>query len=316
MGGYSLFKYFIRRTLLTIPTMFLCITIIFFCLRIVPGDPALIILGNQATPEAVKELHKTMGLDAPIWQQYLEFLSDTIQGDFGKSLYSGKSVSQQLFEGIPHTFNLALTSILFACVVGIPLGIVSARKHNTLFDDGLRVTSLIALAAPSFLIGIFLLIAFSVKIPIFPSMGVGEGFLGKLYYLVLPSITIGSGIAAALVRFMSSSMLDEINKDYIRTARAKGIPEKFVFYKHALRNSLIPVVTVIGLNITGLLSGAVIIERIFGRPGLGALALEAIFARDFPVVQGCLILFTFIVVIVNLLVDLSYSLLNPKIHQS
>ncbi len=296
--------------------MFLCITIIFFCLRVVPGDPALIMLGENATPEAVEGLHKAMGLDKPIWEQYLTFLNDTLQGDFGKSIYSEKSVSKQLIEAFPHTFNLALMSIFIACIIGIPLGIVSARKHNTLFDDGLRVVSLIVLAAPAFLVGIFLLIVFSVQIPLFPSMGVGNGFFEKIYYLILPSITIGTGIAAALIRFMSSSMIEEINKDYIRTVRAKGIPEKLVFYKHALRNSLIPVVTVIGLNMTGLLSGAVIIEMIFSRPGLGSLALDAIFARDFPVVQGSLILFMLIVIIVNLLVDLSYSLLNPRIRQS
>jgi ABC-type dipeptide/oligopeptide/nickel transport system permease component len=309
-----LLKFIIRRLLIAIPTIFLTISMIFFGLRILPGDPAVSILGPEASDSALEALREQMGLNVPIMQQYLIFLKDTVQGDFGVSLISGTAVSEQLMNNFPNTLLLAFSSIFIGCLIGIPLGILAARKRDTKIDDGIRLISLIGVSAPPFLFGIIMILIFSLHIPIFPSMGVGEGLWGSIYHLLLPSITLGLILAAVMMRYTRNSMLDEINRDYIRTARAKGIPEKLVIYKHVLKNSLIPVITVIGLFITSLLSGAVLIETIFSRPGLGTLAIDAISSRDFPILQGCLILFTLVVQIVNLLVDVSYSYINPRIR--
>ena len=311
-----MFKYILRRVLISLPTMILTISIIFFGLRVLPGDPALSILGESANPEALEKIREQMGLNVPLWQQYFYFLGDTLRGNFGESLISGKAVSEQLLESFPNTLLLAFASILIGCMIGIPLGILSARKQNTKMDTGIRLFAMVGISSPPFLLGILMILAFSLKIAIFPSMGLGEGFWGKLYHLLLPSLTLGIILSAVMMRFTRSSMLDEINQDYIRTARAKGIPERLVIYKHVLRNTLIPVVTIIGLNMTSLISGAVLTETIFSRPGLGNLAVSAIVARDFPVLQGCLILFTVVVMVVNLLVDISYSMINPKIRPS
>ncbi|WP_077213222.1 ABC transporter permease [Bacillus dakarensis] len=311
-----MFKFIFRRLLVTLPTMFLTISIIFFGLRILPGDPAVAMLGDNATPAAVEALREEMGLNEPLWKQYLAYLGDIVQADFGESFISGESVSAQLFAVFPDTLNLTFFGIIFGCVIGIPLGIISALKRNTKIDNFLRFISIIGLSVPPFLLGIYMILAFSLKMAIFPSMGTGEGFLNQIYYLILPSLTIGLILSASVMRYTRSSMLDEINQDYIRTAWAKGIPEKLVIYKHVLRNTLIPVVTVIGLQMTGLLSGAVITESIFSRPGLGSLAIGAITTRDFPVLQGCLVLFAIAVMVVNLLVDISYSIINPRIRPS
>ena len=309
-------KYILRRLLVTLPTIFITISIIFFGLRILPGDPAVAMLGDSATPEAIEALKVQMGLNVPLWQQYLQFIGNLFIGDLGDSFISGKPVAQQLISVFPDTLNLTLLGILFGCLIGIPLGILSALKRGTSSDNLLRFISIIGLSVPPFLLGIYMILAFSLKLAIFPSMGTGEGFFGQIYHLALPAITIGLILSASVMRYTRSSMLDEINKDYIRTAWAKGIPEKLVIYKHVLKNTLIPVVTVIGLQMTGLLSGAVITESIFSRPGLGSLAIGAITTRDFPILQGCLILFAVAVMVVNLLVDISYSLINPKIRNS
>lgn len=309
-------KYVLRRLLVTLPTIFITISIIFFGLRILPSDPAAAMLGSNATPEAIEALRDKMGLNIPLWQQYLNFLGDIVRADFGDSFISGKPVTSQLFAVFPDTLNLTIFGIVFGCVIGIPLGILSALKRDSKMDNVLRFTSIIGLSVPPFLLGIYMILAFSLKIAIFPSMGTGEGFWGQIFHLILPALTIGLILSASIMRYTRSSMLDEINQDYIRTAWAKGIPGKIVIYKHVLRNTLIPVVTVIGLQMTGLLSGAVITESIFSRPGLGSLAVGAITTRDFPVLQGCLILFAVAVMVVNLLVDISYSIINPKIRTS
>ncbi|OLO37983.1 hypothetical protein BTR23_12545 [Alkalihalophilus pseudofirmus] len=309
-----MFKYIIRRILIAIPTIFITISMIFFGLRILPGDPAVQILGPEASEQALNALREQMGLNLPLWQQYFIFLKDTVQGDFGVSAMSGKSVTGQLLANFPNTVELAIFSVIIGCAIGIPLGILAARKQSTKIDSGIRLLSLIGISAPPFLFGIIMILIFSLRIPIFPSMGLGEGLWGRFYHLFLPSLTIGLILAAVMMRFTRASMLDEINREYIRTARAKGIPEKVVIYKHVLRNSLIPVITVIGLYITSLISGAVLIETIFSRPGLGTLAIDAISSRDFPILQGCLILFTLVVQFVNIIVDISYSFINPKIR--
>ncbi len=309
-----MFKYIIRRLLVAIPTLFLTITLIFFGLRVLPGDPAAAMLGDNATESAVEALREKMGLNEPLWKQYVDYLGSLLQGDLGYSFISNASVSSQLFSVFPDTLKLTLAGIFFGCLIGMPLGIFSALRQNTKTDGFLRFISMIGVSIPPFLLGIYMILIFSLKLNLFPSNGTGQGFIDELHHLFLPALTIGLILSATIMRYTRSSMLDEINQDYIRTARAKGIPERIVVYKHVLRNTLIPVITIIGVQMTGLLSGAVITEAIFSRPGLGSLALGAITTRDFPVLQGALILFSVAVVAVNLLVDISYSIINPKIR--
>ena len=279
-----------------------------------PGDPAAAMLGDNATESAVEALREKMGLNEPLWKQYVDYLGSLLQGDLGYSFISNASVSSQLFSVFPDTLKLTLAGIFFGCLIGMPLGIFSALRQNTKTDGFLRFISMIGVSIPPFLLGIYMILIFSLKLNLFPSNGTGQGFIDELHHLFLPALTIGLILSATIMRYTRSSMLDEINQDYIRTARAKGIPERIVVYKHVLRNTLIPVITIIGVQMTGLLSGAVITEAIFSRPGLGSLALGAITTRDFPVLQGALILFSVAVVAVNLLVDISYSIINPKIR--
>ncbi|MBS4214693.1 ABC transporter permease [Neobacillus rhizophilus] len=307
-------KYSIRRILLTIPTIFITISVIFFVLRILPSDPASVILGDNATPEAIQALREKLGLNTSVWAQYLHFLQSMIQADFGNSIATGRSVSDQIISLLPYTLELTLASILIAVIIGVPIGIYSAIKRNSISDALVRLFALMGISMPAFFLGILLLLVFSLKIPIFPSMGAGENFVGNLYHLALPALSLGLIEAGIVMRITRSSMLDEVNRDYVRTAKAKGIPKKMVISKHILRNSLIPVVTVIGLNMTTLISGAVLTEAIFSRPGLGSLAVGAIETRDYPTLQACLVLFCILVIFVNLIVDLSYSILNPRIR--
>jgi len=315
-GGQRMFKYSIRRILLTIPTIFITISVIFFVLRILPSDPAGVILGDNATPEALEALRKNLGLNDPIGVQYWEFIKNTVQADFGNSLTSGRPVSDQILSLIPYTFELALASLLIAVIIGVPIGIYSAIKRDSIPDAFFRMFALIGISMPAFFLGILLMLAFSLKFPLFPSMGAGEGLIDSFAHLALPALTLGLIEAGIVMRITRSSMMEEVNMDYVRTAKAKGVPKKKVILKHILRNSLIPVITVLGLNMTTLISGAVLTETVFSRPGLGSLAVGAIETRDYPTLQACLVLFCGLVVVVNLIVDLSYSLLNPRIRQN
>ncbi|MCY9002417.1 ABC transporter permease [Peribacillus frigoritolerans] len=309
-------RYLVRRFLVAIPTIFITISLIFFILRVLPGDAALVVLGDNASEKALENLRIQMGLNVPIWQQYIVFLGDIFKGDLGVSIASGTPVSELIADNFGHTMLLTLASILIGCMIGVPLGVFSALRPNSWIDNLVRAISMTWISVPPFLMGIILILAFSLKIELFPSMGVGEGLWKGIYHLALPAFTLGLILSGVMMRFARASMLDELNQDYIRTAKAKGIPSYIVIFKHALRNSLIPVITVIGLDITALISGAVITESIFSRPGLGSLAIDAIITRDFAVLQGCLILVAFLVVIVNLIVDISYSIANPKIRPS
>lgn len=309
-----MFQYIVRRIIFTIPTVLITVSIIFFVLRILPGNPAVLILGESASAAQIEKLEEQLGVNLPIWQQYINYMTDIARGDFGNSITTGRPVTEQLLSLVPYTLELAIAAVVIGSIIGIPLGIVSALKRNTAIDGSVRLIALTGISMPAFFLGILLMLAFSLKIPLFPSMGGGEGIAGNLYHLVLPAFSLGLINAALLMRITRASMLEEVNKDYVRTARAKGLPRRKVIGKHILRNTLIPVVTVIGLDITTLISGAVLTETVFSRPGLGSLAVGSITTRDYPTLQACLILFTLLVIFVNLLVDLSYSLINPKIR--
>lgn len=309
-----MFQFTVRRIIFTVPTVILTVSIIFFVLRVLPGNPAVLILGDSASAEQIANLQAKLGTDLPLWQQYINYAVNIIQGDFGNSLTTGRPVTEQLLSMIPYTLELALAAVFIGALIGIPAGIVSALKRNTFIDGTFRLGALIGISMPAFFLGLLLLIAFSLKIPIFPSLGAGEGILENLHHLILPAFTLGLINAALVMRITRASMLEEVNRDYVRAARAKGLPKSKVVGKHILRNTLIPVITVIGLDITTLISGAVLTEAVFSRPGLGSLAVGAIKTRDYPTLQACLILFAVLVIFVNLLVDLSYSVINPKIR--
>lgn len=310
-----MYKYIIKRFILMIPIVFAVMTLVFFVMHVVPGDPAYIILGENATPEAVGELRKNLGLDKPLMVQYIDFLTDFAKGDLGRSIQNGIPVASLIQRVFPFTLDLTVASVLVGVATGIPLGILAALRRNSSFDFISRLVSLAGISMPPFFLGICLLLVLGFKLRLFPIVGGGE--LGnipeRLHFLVLPSLSMGLVLAAYVMRMTRSCMLEVIREDYMRTARAKGLKEAVVIYKHGLRNALIPVVTVIGNYIGYMLGGAVLIETVYSRPGMGKLLVDAIMARDYPVVQSTIIVFAFLVALTNLVIDLLYSLINPRI---
>lgn len=306
------FLFFIlKRILRLIVTVLIISTIIFFVIRVIPGDPALVIAGIDASDEEIAAIRAKIGTDRPIGAQYAEWLLDIVRFDFGESLISGEPVRELIFERFPLTISLALLGIILGIVIAIPLGVVSAVKRWSLWDYFGMVFSQIGMAVPSFWLAIILLLLFAVRFPIFPLFGVGS-----LKHLVLPALSLGFARAAVILRLTRASMVEELSKEYVITARAKGLTETMVKYKHALRNALIPVVTITGIQFGYMLGGAIIIEQVFSLPGLGRLFLYGIYQRDFPLIQGGVIFIAIIFSLVNFLVDVLYSVINPKIRIS
>lgn len=297
-----------------IPTIFLVLTLVFVALRILPGDPALVALGDYATPEQLALFRAQTGLDAPLWQQYLSFLWDMIRLDFGQSLMQHRPVADILAENLPYTIELTIFATVLGVVFGIPFGVLAAVRRNRLPDTGMRIFSLIGYAIPDFYLGALLLIAFALNLGWFPINGGGEGFVDRLHHLVLPAITLAMVKIAFLGRLTRTSLLEVLTKDYMRTARAKGVPKSKIIFKHGLRNALLPVVTGLGLSLLATLSGSVAIELVFNRPGIGETLINAISVRDYPLIQGGVVVFAFSVVLVNLVVDIVYTLADPRIR--
>lgn len=301
-------QYILRRFLALIPILIGVSIIIFLVMRLVPGDPARQTLGPEATGEQVEVLRKAWRLDEPLPIQYIAWLQRAIEGDLGRSTVSRVPVTEEIFDRLPATLNLTLASMAVAIVFGLLFGIVSAIRHNTLIDRGTMLLALIGICTPSFWLGLILLLIFSVELGWFPSTGAGG-----ISHLVLPSITLGVGAAAVIARVTRSSMIEVFSEDFIRTARAKGLAERMVVVRHALKNALIPIITILGLEFGGLLAGAVITETVFSYPGIGQLLIKSINNRDFPIVQGALLLFSVQFVLVNLIVDLLYARVDPRI---
>ncbi len=304
-----MYQYILRRLLLTIPVVIGVSIIVFSIIRLLPGDPARALAGVQATPEYVQQVRERYGLDEPIPVQYWNFISSAARGDLGVSTFSRRPVTTELGERFPRTLVLAGLSLFLATVVGVSAGIVSATKRNSIFDNASMLAALVGVAAPVFWLALMLQLLFSVQLRWFPATG-----MGSMRHLVLPAITLGMASAALMARITRSSMLDELKQDYITTARAKGLAEKVVIYKHALKNALIPVVTVLGLQFGILLGGAVLTETVFAWPGVGRLLVDAILRRDYPVVQGTVMMLAFLFVIINLVVDIIYAFIDPRIH--
>jgi len=296
-----------------IPTLWLVMTLVFVALRILPGDPALVALGDFATPEQLKVFREQAGLDMPLWHQYLDFLWNVVTFDFGSSFITRESVAATIAHVLPYTIGLAIAATLIGVVVGIPFGVLSAVKKNKLPDQGMRVFSLIGYAIPDFYLGAVLLLVFALHLKLFPINGGGVGFADQLYHLALPAITLAVLKIAFLGRLTRTSLLEVLSKDYVRTAKAKGAPPSKVIYKHALRNALLPIVTGLGLSLLATLSGAVAVELVFNRPGLGSTLIKAIAERDYTLIQGAVVVFALMVVVVNLLVDVLYSVIDPRI---
>ena len=301
-------QYIFRRLLALIPILIGVSIIIFLVMRLVPGDPARQTLGPEATGEQVEVLRKAWRLDEPLPIQYIAWLQRAVEGDLGRSTVSRVPVTEEIFSRLPATLNLTLASMAVAIVFGLLFGIISAIRHNSLVDRGTMLLALIGICTPSFWLGLILLLIFSVELGWFPSTGAGG-----ISHLVLPSITLGVGAAAVIARVTRSSMIEVFSEDFVRTARAKGLAERMVVVRHALKNALIPIITILGLEFGGLLAGAVITETVFSYPGIGQLLIKSINNRDFPIVQGALLLFAVQFVLVNLIVDLLYAKVDPRI---
>lgn len=305
-----------RKVLSLPPTILIVITITFLMLRLTPGDPATIILGEYATEEAAAALRVKLGLDQPMIVQYVKYIAAFVTGDFGRSLTTERPVLQELANVLPYTVSLAIASTIIAVIIGIPLGVLAALNRNTWLDHLLMTISLIGVSTPIFVLGFVLLLLFSYQWRLFPLIGVGQAgnIISQLHHLALPSLTLGLFSAALIASVTRSSMLDVLGREYIRTARGKGLPRNTIIWRHAFRNTLISVVSLIGMQLATLLGGTVITELVFSRQGIGQLLVNAILSRDYPLVQGIIAIFLTMVIIVNLVVDLLYISLDPRIE--
>ncbi|WP_439577174.1 ABC transporter permease [Elioraea sp.] len=297
------------------PTLVAVLTLVFVIVRIVPGDPALVILGDQATPDAIAALRTRLGLDRPLHEQYFEFLFASLTGDFGTSLVTGRPIVSEVAAVLPHTLDLTGAAMVIGTVVGVPVGIWAALHRNRAIDVAARLLSLLGLSFPVFVSGIFLLLAFALHWKVFPVIGNANlaDPVDRLHKLVLPALTLGLVMAAYITRVTRSAMLHVLSEDFIRTARAKGVPWRAVVWKHGLRNALIPVVTVIGLYVGILIGNSVLTEIVFNRPGLGKIIVGALNQRDYSMLQGLMVIYCFLIVVVNLITDLTYGLIDPRV---
>ena len=303
-------RYLLTRILYTLPVLWLVVSLVFLLIHLVPGDPIQQMLGEGAPAADLQAARHAYGLDLPLSRQYLNYWNGVLHGNLGVSLRYNQSVSKLLVQRYPYTLQLTLAALAVAIVLSIPAGVRSARRRNGWEDRAISVVSLFGLSFPNFALGPILILLFSIKIGLLPVSG-----SGTFANLVLPAITMGSALAAILTRMVRTSMLEELGQDYIRTARAKGLPETTIVYRHALRNAMIPVITVLGLQFGTLLAGAIVTEKIFSWPGIGRLTVDAISNRDYYVVQGCILAIGLTYVAVNFLTDLVYSVLNPRIRQ-
>ena len=302
-------RYIIRRLLIMLPVLLLVTIIVFAMVRFIPGDPARVMAGFTATLEEVEQIRTRLGLDQPLTTQYVIFIGNLLQGDMGQSAQTGLPVTEAIMLRLPNTLLLVITSLLIASVVGITAGIIAGVKQYSVFDYSSTLLVLFGIAVPIFWLGLMLMLLFSIKLGWLPVAG-SESWR----HLILPAVTLAAAVTATVARMTRSSMLEVIRQDYVRTARAKGLTERLVILRHALKNALIPIVTVIGLLAGGLLSGAVIVEILFAWPGAGRLLVEGILTRDYPVVQGVVLVFAFIFILINLVVDISYAYIDPRIR--
>ncbi|HEX7103081.1 MAG TPA: ABC transporter permease [Nitrolancea sp.] len=305
-----MFKYVQRRLILAVPTIFLTSVVVFLMLFLIPGDPAAIYIGdNTSTPERLAEIRHQMGLDKPIYVQYVDFVWNALHGDLGRSLQTNRPVTTEIRSRLPNTIELAIAAMVLGTVFGLALGLISGLKQNSIFDTLSMIVALFGISIPVFWLALLLIMLFAVRLHWFPATS-QPGLRG----LVLPAVSLALLSAATLARIVRASVLEVLHQEYLNTARAKGISYAGVVFRHALPNAIIPVITVMGLQFGSLLSGAVITETVFARPGLGKLVVDSIQNKDLPVVQGVILVLAIIYIVMNLLVDLSYAVVDPRIR--
>ena len=312
-----MFKYVLMRILSTIPVMGVVALFVFILLRLAPGDPAAVIAGDYATAEDVERIRAQLGLSDPIIVQFLRWLGNLLQGDLGTSIFSNKPVTELISQRLEPTFLLALTTILFSILVAVPLGTVAAYRSGSVIDRIVMFFSVGGFSVPVFVLGYMLIYVFSMTFKVLPVQGYRspfeDGFWPFLYHIALPTVTLSVIFIALISRMTRASVIEVLEEDYIRTARAKGQSEVRILIRHALRNAAVPIVTVIGIGIALLIGGVVVTESVYNIPGLGRLVLDAVLARDYPIIQGLILFFSFVYIIINLLIDLCYTFLDPRI---
>ena len=309
--------YLIRRIFAVIPVMLVVAVIVFLMLRLTPGDPAAKIAGDAATSQDIAQLRTELGLDRPLPIQFGIWIGDMLTGDFGESFYYKRPVSSMIADGVEPTVSLAIFTMVLACFIAVPLGTWAAYRQGSWIDRAVMGFSVVGFSVPVFVIGYILVYVFSVQLDWFPVQGyqpIGEGIGGWAYRLILPSLALSVIFVALIGRITRTSVLEVLNEDYVRTARAKGLSQRKVLLRHALRNAAVPIVTVIGIALAIVISGVVVTESVFAIPGLGSLTLDAIQGGDYPSVQALIILFSVVYVLINLLVDVLYTLLDPRIR--
>jgi peptide/nickel transport system permease protein len=310
-------RYILQRLLTTIFVVFGITFVVFMIIQLVPGDPARVVLGVAASKENVAALRERLGLNRPVWVQYGTWLGGLVQGDMGDSLITGQSVTEQILQRLPATLTLAGAGLLIGLLVALPAGIISALKPHSPIDIAASLFSQVGVSVPDFWLGILLVLFFSLTLGWLPSQGytrLSESFVDWLLHLILPALTVGIISASIQTRFIRSAMLEVLHEDYIRTARAKGLTEAIVINQHALRNAMVNIVTIIGLQLTALLSAVVVVEVVFSWPGLGRLTLDAVLDRDYPLLQGTVFTIATLLALVNLGTDLVYSFIDPRIE--
>ena len=304
--------YVVRRLLVAVPTLLGVATIVFSLLRLLPGDPAVIIAGPTATPETIEHIREQLGLKLPLWQQYAGFLGRLVRGDLGISTRTGSPVIQEIATRAPFTVELAITSLVIAIAIGVTAGVIAATRRNTGSDLGISGGAVFGVSMPTYWLGLMLVIVFAVHLRVLPAAGADQGVVS----LVLPAVTLALFSMGLVARQTRSAMLEVLGQDFVRTARAKGASRSVVLIRHALRNALLPIVTTIGLQFGTLLGGAVLTESVFAWPGVGRLLVDSIGSRDYPVVQGVVLLLSVVFIVINLVTDLVYACVDPRIRYS
>jgi peptide/nickel transport system permease protein len=302
-----------RRLLQLVPVLFGIVVVVFLFVRLIPGDPATIMLGAYATPETLAALRVDLGLDQPLWRQFLIFIGDVATGELGNSLVYRRPVLEVVFERLPATASLTLYAVLLSLLLSVPLAIVSALRVNSPLDQAIRSVTTLALAMPYFWLGLNLLILFAVIVPLFPVAGYGEDFGDRLWHLFLPAFTIALHLGPTLMRTLRATILEVMHAPHVEFARTKGLPRAKLIRRHVLRNGLMATVTILGVNIGWLMGGSVVIENVFNVPGLGSLIISSVDARDYPVIQGIALVFGLLVICINLITDMVYALLDPRV---
>lgn len=306
-----------RRLVAIIPVLAVVALFVFFMLRLTPGDPAAVIAGDNATSDQIAAIREKLGLDLPIWQQFGIWLGDMLRGNFGESFFFKKTVAELIAQRLEPTLALSVCTLILAVTTAVPLGVIAAYRQGSILDRVVMGFSVLGFSVPSFVIGYCLIYVFAIELGWLPVQGytrIGTDFGGFVERMILPSVTLGIIYVALIARITRASVLEVLNEDYIRTARAKGLSNRVVLMRHALRNAAVPILTVIGVGVALLIGGAVVTESVFGLPGLGRLTVEAVLSRDFPTIQAVILLFSVVYVLINLIIDISYTIFDPRIR--